>query len=186
MTDEPTTLDLLTLVVAIVGVCLAVLSLGWQAAVFFLSGSRVRLEPRRAMIRRSGPMGTMISTAPLARTDEQMDFLRRQGFTEEALAVVVRNRGRLAVSVDGVSLKSSDGWGYEMINDPENKPLPYRLEAGSKQSWHIPLEMAQDMADKNGKSFRVWMVVDLGDGRSLRTKRRYRRAGTFKLNPRRG
>jgi hypothetical protein len=47
-----TRLDVVTLVVAIVGVTFGAPSLGWQAATFVLSGSRAGVTPRSGAVRR--------------------------------------------------------------------------------------------------------------------------------------
>jgi hypothetical protein len=105
-----TTLDIVTLVVAIVGLALAALSLGWQAATFVLSGSRVRVTLRRGAVRR-GFGETVRVSFPEHATEREVLVARKQGFTEDVAVAEVRNRGRLAISVEDVSIKTDDGWG---------------------------------------------------------------------------
>jgi len=110
--------------VAILGLVAAIASLGWQAATFFLSGSRVKVALGRGALGRAGPNGaTGRIFAPLNATDEQMADIARQGFTEELLVVRVRNVGRLPVDVESVDAYFQGGWG---ISEPgfENHPLP--------------------------------------------------------------
>lgn len=185
VSEETSALDIVTLVVAIVGVSLAFLSLGWQAATFYLSGGRVRLELRRGALQR-GPGGTIRSTAPLKASARQMGLLRDQGFTEEVLVVVVRNRGRLPISIEDVSAMTSDGWGFQRLDDPENPTLPYRLQGGAKEAWHVELRPFQMVVDGDGKARRAWMVVELGTGKMVRTKRRFRPGGSLLVTPRQG
>jgi hypothetical protein len=74
-------LEIVTLVVAIVGVSLALASLAWQAATFVLSGSRVRLTLRRGALRRTmGGVARM--SGPLQPTASDYDVMHSQGFTE--------------------------------------------------------------------------------------------------------
>lgn len=167
---SPSTLQIVTLIVAIVAVALACASLAWQGASFVLSGSRVRVKLRRGAIRRGLPGGTARIAGPLNPRLDDYEIMRRQGFTDEVLIVEVRNVGRMAVSVESVSLDADDGWGFAHPGDPENATLPHRLEAGSRQSWHIALEPLQAIVDLDRKVRKAWMTVELGTGKALRTK----------------
>lgn len=162
-------LDILTLVVAIVGVVLAAVSLAWQAAVFLLSGSRVRVALRRGAIRRS-PSGTVRMSGPLQPTASDYEAMRSQGFADEVLIVEVRNLGRMAVSVEDVSAATTDGWGFARLADPENPKLPHRLEPHSMEAWHVELAPLQSLVNLDGKQRQAWMTVELGTGKSLRTR----------------
>jgi hypothetical protein len=162
-------LEIVTLVVAIVGVSLALASLAWQAATFVLSGSRVRLTLRRGGLRRTvGGVARM--SEPLQPTASDYDVMHSQGFTEEVVLVEIRNKGRLAVSVEDVSATTEDGWGFQRAADPENQSLPHRLEPGAKETWHIELSVFQHLVNTDGKQRQVWMRVELGTGKVLRTK----------------
>src|SRR3954451_16923534 len=140
--SSPTTLSISSLIVAIVGVTLASASLAWQAASFALSGHRVRVELRRGGIRR-GPGGTARLAGPLSPSASQVQMMREQGFNDDLVIVEVRNVGRMAVSIESVSINADDDWGFSYLSDPENPSLPHRLEAGSKESWHIALAPLQ-------------------------------------------
>ena len=96
--------------------------------------------------------------------------MRSQGFTRDVLIVDVRNVGRLAVSVESATAQAEGGWGFAVLDDPENTALPHRLEPGAKESWHVDLEPLQMLADSEGKPRRAWMRVELGTGKVLRTK----------------
>jgi hypothetical protein len=161
-------LEILTLVVAIVGVSLALASLAWQAATFVLSGSRVRLTLRRGALRRT--VGGVARMSGLQLSASDYAVMHKQGFTEEILLVEVRNRGRMAVSVEDVSATTEDGWGFQRAADPENPSLPHRLEPGAKETWHIELSVFQHLVNTDGKQRKVWMRVELGTGKVLRTK----------------
>jgi hypothetical protein len=164
-----TTLDILTLVVAIVGVVLAFASLVWQGATFAWSGSRVRVKLRRGAIRRELD-GILRMQGPLRPSADDKARLRKQGFIEEVLFVEVRNVGRMAVTVENVAATSADGLSYSKIADPANAALPHRLEPHSGQSWHIDLAPLQAVVNLHGQPREVWMTVDLGTGKTLRTK----------------
>src|SRR5258708_9232705 len=83
-----------TLAIAVLSLVLAALSLGWQAATFFLEGGRVRAEFRPGAM---GPGGliTLRRGAPFPVEDAQM--AASHGFTPPLVAAEVRNVGRLPV-----------------------------------------------------------------------------------------
>lgn len=167
--SSPTTLDIVTLIVAIVGIVLAGASLAWQAASFVLSGSRVRVNLRRGALRRGGPGGLARLAGPLNPSESDYEMMREQGFTDDVFIVEVRNVGRMAVSVESVSLDTEGGWGFAHPGDPENPALPHRLEPGSKESWHVAIAPLQALVDRDKKARKVWMTVELGTGKALRT-----------------
>jgi hypothetical protein len=45
-----------------------------------------------------------------------------------------------------------------------------RLEPGAKKTWHEKLAAIQKIVDTKGESQAVWMTVELGTGKVLRTK----------------
>jgi len=120
-----------TLVIAVLGLVLAVVSLTWQAATFVLSGSRVRAElkhgARNAGVAVTGPPGS-----------QQLKSLAAQGFTEEVIGVEVRNVGRLAATVDRVQAAIAGGIKLEMLRELAGPSLPHRLEPQSAASWFVP------------------------------------------------
>lgn len=166
---DTSSLEILTLVVAIVGVSLALASLAWQAATFVLSGSRVRVALRRGALRRTVG-GAARALGPLQPRAKDYAVMRSQGFTDEILAVEVRNVGRMAVSVEDVAATTEDGWSFQRAADPENPALPHRLEPGAKETWHVELSVFQHLVDTDGKQREAWMTVELGTGKVLRTK----------------
>lgn len=109
-------------------------------------------------------------SGPIDPTREDVALMRDQGFTGDLLIVDVRNVGRLAVSVESVTSESEDGWGFGVLADPQNPALPFRLEPGAKETWHVDLAPMQMLVDGDGKARRVFMRVELGTGQVLRTK----------------
>jgi hypothetical protein len=101
----------------------------------------------------------MRATGPLNMTDDQGHAWLEQGFTEVVLVAVVRNRGRLAVSVQDVSAGTDDGWGFQRVADPENPALPHRLEPGATTTWHVELRPFQMVVPEF-----VELIADSGAG----------------------
>jgi hypothetical protein len=173
--DPVSTLDIITLVVAIAGLGLAVASLIWQAATFVLSGSRVKIQLKRGFLgspQGVGPVSRV--TAPLDATADHAATMAAQGFHQELLVVDVRNVGRLPVDITSVDGYLSSGWGF---SEPGlyNEQLPYRLEPGSKQAWHVPIEYFRKALVMRGiASEEAFMVVGLGTGKAVRTRQRLR------------
>jgi hypothetical protein len=164
------TLDIVTLIVAIAGISLALASLGWQAATFFLSGGRAKVRALPGGIGQD-ELGRLVRLSwPENAPAQSVQLMRAQGFVRDVVIAEVRNVGRLALSVDGVLAETDDGFAFTVLADPENPALPHRLEAGAKESWHVPLAPVQALADSDGKSRRVRMKVELGSGKVLRTK----------------
>jgi hypothetical protein len=124
--------DIVTLVVAIFGLGLALLSLGWQAATFALSGSRVKVTIQRGYI--GG--GNMLVGPAKAFTAAIQAQLAAQGLaTSEILAVEVRNVGRMPVNVEKIDLVFDHGISLVPPHGiPGSPALPFRLEHGSSNT----------------------------------------------------
>jgi hypothetical protein len=160
-------MDVVALVTAIVGVALGVASLAWQAATFVLSGSRVKVTLRRGAL---SPDGSAKVSGPLNPTEDALASMRAQGFTRDVLIIDARNIGRMPVSVERAAADSKTGWGFEWPGDRSNLAFPHRLEPGAKASWHIPMEFLWRLAEVTGQAHQVWMTIELGNGKVVRTK----------------
>jgi hypothetical protein len=128
-----------TLVIAVVGVALATLSLGWQAATFLLSGPRVKVFLAQGY---RGPGGVML--APIETYSDGGAAIARMGFTEHVLAVHAVNRGRLPASITNWTVRFSNGATYMNPTDTLNPKLPYRLEAHADATWYAPAAFLQE------------------------------------------
>src|SRR5258708_4430487 len=102
-----------TLVIAVLGLVLSILSLIWQAATYILSGSRVRAElkhgARSADVVVSGPPGWKRVAA--------------QGLDEEVIGIEVHNLGRMAASIDSVHAALPRGTKTTMLQSIIGPPL---------------------------------------------------------------
>jgi hypothetical protein len=141
-----------TLVVAITALAVSSASLAWQIAStvvsFRFSGSRVAVELRVGAHNGSGGL--------LFPLDQRLAFeeLVAQGYTEPVLGVVVRNRGRLPVSVTAWQLSFDNGMAYVDVTSAlnRNKPVPYRLEVGDEVTWLCPLVPVEAAAHASRKT----------------------------------
>jgi hypothetical protein len=93
-----------TLLIAVAGVGLAALSLGWQAATFVFTGGRVKIELR---VDAMYGTGSHMVTSPVSSGPPDPEQLRAEGYTRPVVAVQVRNVGHMAVTVEDWSLFTS-------------------------------------------------------------------------------
>jgi hypothetical protein len=149
-----------TLVFAVLGVVLAVVSLVWQAVTFLLGGARVKT---RLLLGGLGPGGAILwelgdESAELSPEDLPV------------VAVEVTNSGRTDLDVVGWGLDY--GRGLTFIPSPwsPNKELPFRLKHGSQQIWFVKREDADHAANAVGRAHAVSGFVRLGTGHTERTK----------------
>ena len=144
--SEPTTLDLITLVIAILGLVASVVALVWQVLSWRMSGSRVKVEGRHAVI---------------VPDDEGI----------HVLAVNAHNIGRIQVSVTGWGFSYPNkthipGHAYQPMAWI-NPKVPHTLEPGHSASWHLPIDVVKKAALDQGYDLPVSVVplVHLGTGK---------------------
>jgi hypothetical protein len=156
------------LILASLGVALALASLAWQAFSFRISGSRITTEIQAGL---KGFMGGQLGVATLPPTaaPHEVELLRSQGFTEPVLAVRVVNTGRGSTSVASVDLLFDDGGAVG--NTTHDPPLPFRLIGESEQSWYFDASFAvayvstMEQVKPTGKPHAVRGRVRLGSKR---------------------
>ena len=131
--------DPATLILASLGVGLALASLAWQAFSFRISGSRISVEILAGL---GGVMGGQrgVATLPPTAQRHELDMVRSQGLTEPLLAVRVYNTGRGATSVAAVDVLFDDGGAIS--NTAYDPPLPFRLIGESVQTWYFDASFA--------------------------------------------
>lgn len=159
------------LVVAILALVISTASLTWQIVQFLLGASRPQVDLKIGAMSESGAL-----TAPVEGF--RLDQLMRQGYTTPLLAVEVRNRGRLAVSVTNWTIAFDNGASYTQPSWPPNDrvALPYRLEPGAEATFLCPLAEVDVAAhalqslSKPPTSCRA--SASFGTGRTLRSKTR--------------
>jgi hypothetical protein len=151
-----------TLIIATIGLALSVASVTWQAATFFLSGSRVKVSLRRGVRHRDGVAHWPAENAPPHAVGDVED---------ELLGIQVVNHGRMAAYVTGWSAVFENGTGYLDPGMDINPTITHRLEPGSREIWWASVRNLRGVIyASNVESMRVWMAVDLGTGKGVRTK----------------
>ena len=154
-----------TLVIAVLGLVLSIVSLIWQAATFVLSGSRVRAElkhgARNADVVVSGPPG--------------WQRVASQGLGEEVIGIEVRNVGRMAASIDSVQAALPRGTKTTLLQSFIGPPLPHRLDPQSVASWYLPAAPVRATVGAAAEVFKrrnpskVWMEVTVA-GKVVRSR----------------
>jgi hypothetical protein len=158
-------MDVVTLVIAVVGLAVSLISLSWQVVEHFLTGHRVTVGLLWGGMGNGG-----VVTAPVRGT---LDAFAQQGFTEFVVAVRARNRGRLSVDVKGFAVQVTDSISITVGPEPwhVNPSTPHRLEAGSEVTFFIPLAMVLGAihASEAIKSYsgRVRARAELSTGRTV-------------------
>jgi len=168
-----TAFQVVTLVIAVLGLVVSVVALTWQVVQHRLTGSRVRVELLAGALGKGGA-----GTGPIEAFDQEM--LARQGLHQPIIAVRALNVGRLPVDVTGWDVKTGDGFGYTLPGWGPNPSLPYRLEPGAQVTFFCPMaDVLAMVAAKEaiGKDDRhLQAAVALGTGETV--------ASTFGLLPR--
>jgi hypothetical protein len=172
LADSGSSYDVVTLVLASVGLGLALASLGWQAATFVLSGSRVRVE---LLLGAADPATLrtgrgMLVTYPLDKwTPDTVALHVGQGMTEPLLFVEARNVGRMPATVEKITAYLTNGVGLEPTMHA-HAPLPFRLEPGSSEKWWVSAAMVRAAVPASQPDrMRVHIAVRLGTGKIVRT-----------------
>jgi hypothetical protein len=168
-------MDVLTLIIAALGLCLAALSLGWQLASYVLEGRRVRVTLLHGS---AGPGGFAVGPVGPKNAPNNLNDLIAEGFTtREVLGVRATNIGRVPATVSRYSVAlSRGGFAFTPIGDAMGPDLPYRLEPGESATWYADMQDARALVTASravaSVSRSVRMTVELGTGDKITTKRR--------------
>lgn len=159
--------------VGIIALAISASSATWQVAQFLLGSSRPTVDLEIGAVGRGG-----VVSIPL-KPGSQVNGLRsliEQGYTQPIVAVKVRNKGRLAVSITGWAVAFNNGSTFQLpgwdVN--EGHPLPYRLEPGAEVSYYCPLddvERTQSAFRGIGPPIQVCRAqASFGTGKVLKSK----------------
>jgi hypothetical protein len=172
-TSAPTTLELITLVVAIFGAITGAAAIAVQVGQFIVAGPRVRVSVLPGFY---GVAGNLVGPAGGYPGGKNWSN-RVEGFDVPAVIVEVRNIGRMPTDIETWDLEVGGGMRISLHNLPaHNAPLPYRLEAKAQRRWFVPLDTvratvrASETVVGRETRFVVGRVI-LGDGRTVRSSR---------------
>jgi hypothetical protein len=112
-------------------------------------------------------------------TARELDRLAAsEGYTERVIGVKVVNHGRAVATVQRWSIKTSDRSGTSItpLRETIGPDLPHALGAGEQAIWVMDLGSAAALASSTAATFGrpvqpVYGVVELGTGRTVRSKR---------------
>jgi hypothetical protein len=94
--------------------------------------------------------------------------MQADGYTERVVAVVARNLGRMPTTISMWSIRFGNGTLYTLPQHPQNRPVPYRLEAHEEVAWYAPLDQLRDyqalFVDQTDDAATATAVVDLAIG----------------------
>ena len=168
-------MDLAALLVACLSLVVASLALGWQVAAWHMDGPRVRLRLKQGL---AGNGGVASSTVGRGGQLRDMRTMREQGWRgPDLVGVEVTNLGRSRVQVKNTSIGLRRGGMSASFpgGNPWSPPLPHWIEPGTTETWYVELDAAatlvnttRDVVDKSAGG--VHMTVELGNGRTIRTR----------------
>ncbi|HZT07743.1 MAG TPA: hypothetical protein VFC51_11980 [Chloroflexota bacterium] len=166
-----------TLAIAVLSLMLAGLSLGWQAATFFLEGGRVKATFKPGLVGN----GMVITLEAEKFSDDNMRaVMGRQGYGRPVAAIDVRSVGRLPVTIASWKIVTNPGGtALQPVGELIGPALPHRLEAGESQIWAVDYKAVQALVAATSSvvkldttTVRVSSTVGLGDGRTVRARGR--------------
>lgn len=169
--------DFAAILISVFSLAIAACSLGWQVAVWTLSGRRVRLRLLHGV---AGRGGFAVGAVDRSETTLDLTSMRRQGWDgPEVIGVEVVNVGRAPVSVRGYSVQAiGGGMSLRPVGDIVGPALPFRLEPGESETWYSDARDARallsSLAAIGRQSRSVRMAVSLGTGQERATRRKLR------------
>ncbi|MCZ2813121.1 hypothetical protein O2W15_16945 [Modestobacter sp. VKM Ac-2979] len=138
----PSDLDAATFVLALLAFLMSGTALAWQAVTFFLSGSRLECE---LLMGAANPFTRQYMTQPAGKWEGLTQGITGQGFSQERVFIVARNKGRLPMSVDGYRLVTNTGQSFgQTTTEPWEDKVPKRLEPGESAMWSFPADLMTD------------------------------------------
>jgi hypothetical protein len=155
----------LTPVIAVLGLVLALLSLGWQVIAFTRSGSRVGVTMRAGLW---GPAGLVQLAEGAFPSAEDLARLGSEGFQTPVLIATITNSGRLPVTIQQCS------WGTKsceitptrhIAGDPFSRRLDVHDQCTAVVDRSVSAVLGANSDVLKDHSRDVWPVVELGNGR---------------------
>lgn len=157
--------------VAVLGVVLACLSLGWQAATYVLTGGRVKVTLLVGALGNGG----MVTGSPDKLKPDWFEQVARQGYRSPVVGVKVANVGRQPVTVAQWSVVCPLAGSLTPVGSSIGPPLPHRLEVGESSTWAVDMHDVRTLMEATrkviarGRPVVAFGQVELGDGRTKRS-----------------
>lgn len=157
--------------VAVLGVVLACLSLGWQAATYVLTGGRVKVT----LLLGAMGNGGMVTGSPDKLKHGWFDRVAEQGYRSPVVAVKVANVGRQPVTVAQWSVVCPLAGSVTPVGNSIGPALPHRLEVGESATWAVDMHNVHTFMEATrkvlaeGRRVVAFGQVELGDGRTKRS-----------------
>lgn len=168
--DPVNGLTIATFVVAVVAAVMSALALGWQILNYKLTGGRVKIELQLGGMHPS--RRSMVSGSAAEQREGWEQGVARAGFPVLIIGVEVVNVGRLPVTIREWGLVASPGGlAYVPIGESTGPDRPFKLEAGTHQTWAVELDRARSLASAStvtsqAEVFTIRARVRLADGRT--------------------
>ena len=182
--------DWLTRSIALAGLAVALVSLGWQVVAYIGSGSRVRIEVKYGIFLGQGPIPILtpeimqltqnpsnVDTAqPIYLPDELVAAMGTQNLRHYWLIAEIANVGRLPVTVQECQWHTIKSGTIGRRPDWPGTSLPHRLEAHDQCIAVMDLNTIISVfdapfGDTKTSGRMVWPVIRLGNRRVVNGKR---------------
>jgi hypothetical protein len=163
------------LAIAVLSLILSALSLGWQAAIFFLEGGRVKASFRPGF---SNAFAVMTVPPDKFTDSDTIAAMKGQGYAAPVVTVTVRNVGRLPVTIASWSVHAvPGGTAFQPMGQSVGPSFPHRLEAGESQLWALEfravyalLQATAEVLKHPDNRMRARATVELADGRTVKAQ----------------
>lgn len=168
-------MDVVTLIVAILGFAIALVSCVWQIATWFWSTARPRATMLHGILVESG--GGLSITRAVGKNGEPypVQQLRQQGYGgPEVIGIEVVNHGRAPMTVRRFDLKHESGASFVPTGQVTGPAFPHRIEPGASESWFVPAEMIREASaavsevSKTGRT--VSIEATLATGKTIKSR----------------
>lgn len=168
-------MDVVTLIIAILGFVIALVSCVWQIATWFWSTARPRATMMHGILIGSGAGMTVTRSVGKNGNPYPVEQMRRQGYNgPEIIGIEVVNHGRAPMSITKFEVKHESGASFVPIGEAIGPAFPHRIEPGASQSWFARMEMIREAASaasdvwKTGRT--VSIEATLATGKTIKTR----------------
>ncbi|MCS3427593.1 hypothetical protein [Leucobacter aridicollis] len=170
--NEPSVLDVLTAVVAILAFLLSVTALIWSIVAHNLNGHRVKAE-LAVLVKKPSTGMTLRNTRVAGFWLPRVTPPARVPFCTVHTEVTLRNKGRTAVNVERFVVIAGrkdvrNCWSIVLESDD----FPKRLEPGASERYEFHIDDADKQAVRKSKR-RYRVGAELGDGKIVASRKSY-------------